>query len=52
MSSYNKYHHVFCGHNDYLLNQVLKEEWDFDGFVMSDFNWGVRDTVEVPMAGR
>ena len=51
MSSYNKYHHVFCGHNDYLLNQVLKEEWDFDG-MSSDFNWGVRDTVRLPMAGR
>lgn len=52
MSSYNKYHHVFCGHNDYLLNQVLKEEWDFDGFVMSDFNWGVRDTVEAANGGQ
>lgn len=52
MSSYNKYRQVFCGHNQYLLNQVLKKEWDFDGFVMSDFNWGVRDTVEAANGGQ
>ena len=46
MSAYNKYHGEHCGHNDYLLNQVLKGEWDFDGFVMSDFVSGVKDTVK------
>jgi beta-glucosidase len=46
MSAYNLYEGTYCGHNDYLLNQVLKEEWDFDGFVISDFIWGVKDTVE------
>jgi beta-glucosidase len=45
MSSYNLYKGVHCGHHDYLLRKVLKEEWDFDGFVMSDFIWGVKDTV-------
>jgi beta-glucosidase len=46
MSAYNKYEGEHCGHNDYLLNRVLKGEWGFDGFVMSDFIWGVRDTVK------
>nr|WP_239584502.1 glycoside hydrolase family 3 C-terminal domain-containing protein [Aquibacillus albus] len=46
MSAYNLYKGTFCGHSDYLLNQVLKDEWDFDGFVISDFIWGVKDTVE------
>ncbi|MDR1971211.1 MAG: hypothetical protein LBQ46_04755, partial [Treponema sp.] len=45
MSAYNLYKGVHCGHHDYLLRKVLKEEWDFDGFVMSDFIWGVKDTV-------
>ena len=45
MSAYNRYEGEFCGHNDYLLNQVLKEEWGFDGIVISDFTFGVRDTV-------
>lgn len=52
MSSYNRYQGVHCGHNKYLLTQVLKNEWDFDGFVMSDFCWGVRDTVEAANGGQ
>lgn len=52
MSAYNRYKGTQCGHHDYLLNQVLKGEWDFDGFVMSDFIWGVRDTVEAANGGQ
>ena len=33
MSSYNRYNGVHCGHHNYLLRQVLKKEWDLDGFV-------------------
>ena len=51
MSAYNLYKGVYCGHSDYLLNKVLKEEWDFDGFVISDFVWGIRDTVEAANGG-
>lgn len=51
MSSYNLYNGSYCGQNDYLLNKVLKEEWNFDGFVMSDFVWGVHDTVEAANGG-
>ena len=52
MSSYNKYQGTYCGHHDYLLNQVLKDEWGFDGFVVSDFYWGVKDTVEAANGGQ
>ena len=52
MSSYNLYKGTHCGHHDYLLNEVLKKEWDFDGFVMSDFYWGVKDTVEAANGGQ
>lgn len=52
MSSYNLYKDTHCGHHDYLLNEVLKKEWDFDGFVMSDFYWGVKDTVEAANGGQ
>jgi beta-glucosidase len=38
MSAYNKVNGVHCGENDYLLNQVLKKEFGFRGFVVSD--WG------------
>jgi beta-glucosidase len=52
MTSYNLYQGTYCGHHDYLLNQLLKKEWDFDGFVMSDFVWGVKDTVEAANGGQ
>lgn len=52
MSSYNRYNGVQCGHSHYLLTEVLKGDWDFDGFVMSDFVWGVKDTVEAANGGQ
>ncbi|MEG1926810.1 MAG: glycoside hydrolase family 3 N-terminal domain-containing protein, partial [Ruthenibacterium sp.] len=52
MSSYNLYKGVHCGQSDYLLRKVLKEEWDFDGFVMSDFAWGITDTIEAGNNGQ
>ena len=38
MGSYNLYKNVHCCHNDELLNKILKEDWGFDGVVVSD--WG------------
>ncbi|MDA3845913.1 MAG: glycoside hydrolase family 3 C-terminal domain-containing protein [Vallitaleaceae bacterium] len=52
MSSYNRYQGTYCGHHDYLLNEVLKDEWGFDGFVISDFYWGIKDTVEAANGGQ
>jgi beta-glucosidase len=52
MSAYNRYKGVYCGHSDYLLRKILKEEWDFDGFVLSDFIWGIHDTVEAANNGQ
>jgi len=45
MSAYNKVRGVYCGHNAYLLREILKGEWDFDGFVHSDWMWGLKDTI-------
>jgi beta-glucosidase-like glycosyl hydrolase len=42
---------TYCGQQKYLLSDVLKKEWDFDGFVVSDFVWGTRDTVNAANAG-
>ena len=38
MSCYNKVNGAHCAENDYLLDQVLKKEFGFKGFVVSD--WG------------
>ncbi len=42
MGAYNFFRGQHCCENDYLLNQILKKEWGFDGVVISDWN-GVHD---------
>ena len=50
MSAYNSINGVPCAHNKWLLTDVLKTEWGFDGQVVSD--WGaVYDQVTALNAG-
>ncbi len=50
MCSYNRVNGTFASENKFLLTDVLRKEWGFDGFVVSD--WGaVNDRVEGIKAG-
>jgi beta-glucosidase len=50
MSAYNKFRGEHCSHNQYLLNDILKGEWEYEGVVISD--WGaVHDTFEAAYKG-
>ncbi len=51
MGAYNKVRGVQACHNAYLLKTILKKEWGFTGFTISDFVWGVKDTVEAANGG-
>ncbi|MBQ8265839.1 MAG: glycoside hydrolase family 3 C-terminal domain-containing protein [Bacteroides sp.] len=45
MGSYNLYKNQHACHNQYLLNDILKGEWGFDGVVVSDWG-GTHDTEQ------
>jgi beta-glucosidase len=59
MSAYNSVNGQFCGENVTLLRRILKEEWGFDGFVLSDFTFGTHEDsavngldIEMPFANK
>jgi beta-glucosidase len=51
MSAYNSVNGEWCGQDHVLLTDILREEWGFEGFVISDFIFGVRDAATSVMAG-
>lgn len=51
MSSYNKVNGSYCGEHRELLNDILRNEWNFQGFVISDWIYGLRDATTSVHAG-
>ncbi|MGO9560902.1 MAG: beta-glucosidase family protein [Acidimicrobiales bacterium] len=51
MSAYNSVNGHWCGENRVLLTDILREEWGWEGFVISDFIAGLRDPVVSVKAG-
>ncbi|MGV9197795.1 MAG: glycoside hydrolase family 3 protein, partial [Promethearchaeia archaeon] len=51
MNAYNKVNGKYCGHNPHLLRDILKEDWGFRGFVITDFMLGIRDGEQAVKAG-
>jgi beta-glucosidase len=50
MCSYNKVNGDYACENDYTLNEALKKDWGFKGFVLSDWD-GTHSTVKAALAG-
>ncbi|MCF6284709.1 MAG: glycoside hydrolase family 3 C-terminal domain-containing protein [Candidatus Hydrogenedentes bacterium] len=50
MAAYNMVNGHYACESKYLLNDILKEEWGFTGFTVSDWG-GVRSTVKTAHAG-
>jgi len=52
MSAYNAVNGEWCGQNRQLLGDTLKRDWNFGGFVVTDFIFGMRDAKKAALAGQ
>ncbi|MFN9622587.1 MAG: glycoside hydrolase family 3 protein, partial [Cyanobacteriota bacterium] len=52
MSAYNQVNGRWCGEHPELLGSILKQRWGFQGFVVTDFIFGLRDGVAGLLAGQ
>ncbi len=50
MGAYNRVYGDYCCENKFLLDTILREEWNYDGVVISDWG-GVHDTYKAATAG-
>ena len=50
MTAYNRLNGTYCGEHPWLISEVLRGEWGFDGAVISDW-FGTHSAVESLRAG-
>jgi len=51
MSAYNQLNGEFCGESKRLLTDILRTDWGFEGFVNTDWGYGVYDGIAGVKAG-
>ena len=51
MSAYNSLNGHWCGDSHPLLTEILRDDWGWDGLVITDFIMGLRDPVASVQAG-
>jgi beta-glucosidase len=51
MTAYNRVNGAWCGENEALVTGILRQEWGFEGFVISDWILGIRDAAGSLRAG-
>jgi len=51
MGAYNRFRGEQCCENSHLLRTVLKEDWKFKGFTISDFAMGIKNTEKAANGG-
>ena len=51
MGAYNKVLGEQASESKYLLRDILRDKWHFEGFTLSDFLWAVKDAVKAVKAG-
>ncbi|HEY3445458.1 MAG TPA: glycoside hydrolase family 3 N-terminal domain-containing protein [Myxococcales bacterium] len=51
MSAYNRVNGDYCSESRHLLTDILRTDWGFDGFVVSDWVFGTHDTLRSAQAG-
>lgn len=50
MGAYNKFRSQYTTHNEFLMNKILKGDWNYDGVVISDWS-SAHNTMEAALNG-
>jgi beta-glucosidase len=51
MGAYNKVYGEQASESKYLLKDILRDKWGFEGFTLSDFLWAIKDGAKAVKAG-
>ncbi len=51
MGAYNKVNGTYCCEHKILLDDILRKQWGFEGFALSDFVYGIYDCARSLKAG-